>query len=108
MKKKKEEEEEEREREEERSFSLFVAAYPAAKRKGGDRAKAVFVKALRKVSLDAMLAALTQHKRSEQWQNPRFIPAFVTWLEEERWIQVLPEPERKLTPWEMARRYGYK
>lgn len=106
MKKKKEEEE--REREEERCFALFVTAYPAAKRKGGDRAKAVFVKALRKVSLDAMLDALAQHKRSEQWQNPRFIPAFVTWLEEERWIQVLPEPERTLTPWSMARKLGYK
>jgi len=98
---------EEREREEE-AFTRFVAAYPAEKRKGGDRARASFAKALRRRTLDELLMALEQQKRSAQWQSPRFIPALITWLEEERWLQVLPEPERKLTPWEMARKLGYK
>jgi len=92
------------------SFALFRDAYPAARRKGGDQARAAFAKALRKVTLETMLTALAQHQRSEQWQSAggRFIPSMITWLDEERWIQILPEPERKLTPWETARKLGYK
>lgn len=41
-----------------------------------------------------MLTALEQHKRSEQWQTPKLIPLMTTWLNQERWNQVLPETVR--------------
>jgi len=92
-------------------FDQFLQAYPATRRKSGDRTRYAFTKALRKVSLETMLTALAQHRRSDQWRDPRFIPSMTTWLDEERWIQVLPEPEVKasrLTPFEQARRAGLK
>ena len=36
-----------------------------------------------------MLSALVDQKRSEQWQNPKFIPHASTWLNGERWNDVL-------------------
>jgi hypothetical protein len=104
-------------------FALFRDAYPAARRKGGDAARAAFRKAHQKVSLTVMLTALAQHQRSAQWQAcaGRFIPSMITWLDEERWIQRLPEPEppqlsnadqaqrvRSLSPQEQLRRLGVK
>ena len=88
-------------------FREFVEAYPASRRTRTPDAHAAFVKALRWTPFETLLAALEQHKRSEQWQK-HIIPSMLTWLREERWIQVLPEPDRKLTPWEMARKLGYK
>ena len=88
------------------AFAQFLEAYPPAKRKGGD---------------DVLLNALAQHKRSVQWQNPRYIPWMTTWLAQERWVQVLPEQEtpviskadqerilNRLTPIERAQRFGRK
>jgi hypothetical protein len=92
-------------------FDQFLQAYPATRRKSGDRTRYAFTKALRKVSLETMLTALAQHRRSDQWRDPRFIPSMTTWLDEERWIQVLPEPKTpasRLTPFEQARRAGLK
>lgn len=90
------------------SFARFQAAYPAARRKGGDYARELFERAVGKVTEPALFAALEQHKRSAQWQNPRFIPSMLTWLAHEHWIQVLDEPEipaSRLTPGELANRY---
>ena len=70
----------------------------------------LFCKAVEKVGFDVLLHALEQHKRSAQWQKG-VIPSMVTWLQEERWIQVLPEaeiPASRLTPFELARRAGLK
>ena len=89
-------------------FAAFVAAYPEARRQRGYMVEQLFLHALSKVSFDVLIAAVEQHKKSLQWQNGRLIPNLRTWLEEERWVQVLPEPERDLTPWEMARKLGYK
>jgi hypothetical protein len=100
-------------------FAQFTAAYPVTRRKGGDDARRAFAQALRKVPFALMLHALDQHKRSEQWQNPRFIPSMTTWLLEERWIQVLPETppvsaedadriRKRQTPWQHAKRLGLK
>ncbi len=46
----------------------------------------------------AMIDALAQHKRSEQWQSPKLIPLMTTWLNQERWTQVLPEtiPQKRM------------
>jgi hypothetical protein len=90
-----------------KQFQEFVAAYPASRRSHSVSAHAAFVHALKWTPFETLLAALEQHKRSEQWQK-HIIPSMVTWLREERWIQILPEPARKLTPWEMARKLGYK
>ena len=92
-------------------FLQFSNAYPTTRRKGGDRAHDLFKKARRKVSFDVLLRALEQHKRSDQWQDPRFIPSMLTWLRDEMWIQVLPEPKApaaRLTPYQQAQRQGLK
>jgi hypothetical protein len=92
-------------------FAQFVEAYPAARRQRGYMAEHLFLAACEKVPFTELLAALEQHKRSEQWRNGRIIPSMVTWLQEERWIQVLPEPEipaGRLTPWQHAQRQGLK
>jgi hypothetical protein len=94
------------------SFEQFVDAYPPSRRKGGAKAREVFHEALGKAPFLTLMVALAQHKRSIQWQNPRFIPSMITWLEQERWIQVLPEkdPENlhRLTPFQHAKRLGLK
>lgn len=36
-----------------------------------------------------MLSALVDQKQSDQWQNPRFIPHASTWINGERWNDVL-------------------
>ena len=74
-------------------FAAFVEAYPASRRQRGYMAETLFLHALEKVSFDHLLAAVRQHTRSEQWQTPKLIPSMLTWLQEERWIQVLPEVE---------------
>jgi hypothetical protein len=98
-------------------FTDFVEAYPAGRRQRGYMASTLFLAALDKVPAATLFAALEQHKRSEQWQRG-VIPSMTTWLEEERWIQVLPEPElspedqaqrwRSLSPQEQLRRLGMK
>lgn len=50
----------------------------------------LFLSALDKAGELVLMTALEQHKRSEQWQNG-MIPSMTKWLEEERWIQILPE-----------------
>ena len=92
-------------------FAQFLAAYPVTRRKSGPRIRLAFDRALELVPFAVLLHALEQHKRSTQWQDPRFIPSILTWLTDEHWIQVLPEPERptsRLTPMEQARRLGLK
>jgi hypothetical protein len=106
------------------SFEQFRAAYPAAKREAGARARAVFVAALKKAPLPTLLAALDEHKRSEQWDMPRFIPWMTAWLLGEHWTRTLAAPApiapvplspadeaqrwRSLSPQEQLRRLGLK
>jgi len=84
-----------RDRETGAAFEAFRQAYPAARRIGGKEGRRAFDGALkgRDVSshLPVMLAALEQHKRSEQWQSPKYIPLMTTWLNQERWESRLPE-----------------
>lgn len=91
-------------------FAAFVEAYPAARRQRGYMVETLFLHALAQVSYEALMQALAQHKRSAQWATG-VIPSMRTWLEEQRWIQVLPEPEiplSRLTPFERARKAGLK
>ena len=71
-------------------FDQFVQAYPASRRQKGYMATTLFLAALEKVSFGDLMAALAQHKQSAQWETPRHIPLMTTWLEQQRWIQVLP------------------
>jgi hypothetical protein len=86
------------------AFAHFAATYPAARRMTTTRARHAFVRALGKVPVETLLAAVAQHKRSAQWQQ-HVIPSMVKWLEEERWIQTLPEPAPTLSPADQAQRW---
>ncbi len=93
------------------AFEAFVQSYPVARRQKGYMASVLFMAAAEKVGVDTLMAALAQHKRSIQWQTSSLIPMMRKWLEEERWIQELPEPEpvrSRMSPWEQARANGYK
>jgi len=76
------------------SFEQFHFAYPQARREDGQRARAIFTAALRKASLPTLLAAVEQHKRSEHWEIPRYIPLMTVWLLGEHWRQDLEAPAR--------------
>lgn len=71
-------------------FEAFVQAYPAARRQRGYMVSCLFLAALEKAGALVLMAALEQHKTSEQWENLSMIPSMKKWLEEERWIQILP------------------
>lgn len=71
-------------------FERFKQAYPKNRRQGGSITEHAFVRAIGLTTVDAMLSALEQHKQSEQWQTPRLIPLMTTWLNQDRWLQVLP------------------
>ncbi len=75
-------------------YEAFHAAYPSSRRVGGKIGRQAFKTAMagrRPEHLQVMLDALDQQKRSEQWQTPKLIPLMTTWLNQERWNQVLPE-----------------
>ena len=92
-----------------KQFREFVEAYPPARRVRTVRAHRAFIKALQWTPFETLLRALEQHKRSEQWGR-HVIPSIEKWLEEERWLQVLPEPKapNRRTPFEQARHEGLK
>lgn len=64
-------------------FAAFWEAYP--RKEGKQKAEAAFAKVA--VSLDVLLAAIEQQKKSAQWQkdNGQFIPHPATWLNGKRW-----------------------
>lgn len=66
-------------------FDAFWEAYP--KKQGKKAAEAAFAKAIKKISMDEMLAALEKHKASDQWTRDvgKYIPYAATWLNGERW-----------------------
>lgn len=75
--------------ESERSFAAFWAAYPKKTKK--QEARAAFQGVT--VSLDKILSAIEQQKRSAQWHadGGRYIPAPATWLRERGYEDELPE-----------------
>ena len=66
-------------------FDTFWKAYPKKKDKG--HARTAFAKALKKTTLDIMLAALEVQKKQEGWleQKGKFIQYPATWLNGEQW-----------------------
>ena len=70
-------------------FAVFWDAYP--KKVGKQAAFKSFSKALAHVSVDTMVDAIEQQKKSDQWRrdNGRFIPNPTTWLNQGRWEDVV-------------------
>lgn len=67
-----------------RAFDKFWAVYPR------HEGKQAALKAFEKIGpdealLETMITAITKQKRSEQWQDPRYIPHPATWLNGRRW-----------------------
>lgn len=63
------------------AFSLFWEAYPRKEAKG--RARPAFMKALKKVEPEKLLAAVRAYKFSP---DKTYIPLPATWLNDERWL----------------------
>lgn len=83
-----------------RAFDAFWAAYPrkVCKKVAFQKFQAVFPK---KVSLETLLTALEEQKRSDQWKDVKFIPHPSTWLNQERWedeIDPLPSQNQPVPP----------
>jgi uncharacterized protein YdaU (DUF1376 family) len=75
------------------AFQSFQDAYPASRRKGGWNVQTAFIDQVGKAgSAEALMAALANHKASEQWQKASLIPSMDKWLAEERWRQRLDPP----------------
>lgn len=103
--KEKKEEEKEKNILADRAFDAFWEAYPRKVKKKEARKKfqAIFPK---KVSLERLLTALEEHKRSEQWNDVKFIPHPSTWLNQERWEDELdPIPGHEQSPVPPPKKY---
>lgn len=72
-------------------FDRFWTVYP--KKVGKGAARKAFAKAVRKCSVDDMIAAVEKQKQSSQWtkDNGQYIPNPATWLNQERWDDRLDE-----------------
>lgn len=79
----------------EKQFSEFWEHYP--RKVGRKTAKRAFEKAIQKVSLGALVDAVEQQKCGNQWtrDNGEFIPHPTTWLNGERWLDVVELGEIK-------------
>lgn len=79
------EERKEKEKKEDADFDRFWKVYPNKKGKGV--ARTAFQKAKAKVSVDVMISAVENQKRSRQWTDDggKYIPHPATWLNQERW-----------------------
>ena len=69
-------------------FEKFWSAYP--RKEGKQKARAAFEKVT--VSLDTLLSAIDEQKKSAQWNKDgeQFIPHAATWLNGKRWEDQLP------------------
>lgn len=81
-------------------FDVFWLNYP--KKVGKDAARKAFSKV--KVPVETLLSAIEQQKCSRQWQEDggQYIPNPATWLNQGRWQDELPRPEKP--GWEDGRR----
>lgn len=85
---------------EEEMFKKFWEAYPKCFRKAnekGCRAKFMKIKNLKEIFPDIM-ASLEMQKKSKQWneQDGQFIPAPLTWINQERWTVTDTRTERQV------------
>lgn len=73
-------------------FEAFWKAYPKKVGRGNVQ-KWFRMKKPSQSLLDIMLRAIDTQKMSQQWQDPKFIPMPMTWLNQERWGDELPIQE---------------
>ena len=66
----------------EEDFNQFWSSYPNKKNKV--KAKVKFL-TLKKELLPTILGSVEAQKKTRQWQDPRYIPHAVTWINNERW-----------------------
>ena len=91
---------------EEEMFKMFWEAYPKCFRKAnekGCRAKFLKIKNLKEIFPD-IINSLEMQKRSKQWneQNAQFIPAPLTWINQERWTVTDMRTEKQIVADEAA------
>ena len=82
------------------AFASFWQAYPrkVCKKAALQKFRAATEKG---ATLEQMLKALEEHKGSEQWQDPQYIPHPSTWLNQERWndeLTPLPNQNQEVPP----------
>lgn len=70
-------------------FDSFWSVYP--KRIGKNKAKQFFLK-IDHDKLDVILKSIEDQKKTEQWQNPRYIPHPSTWINQGRWEDEIAKP----------------
>jgi uncharacterized protein YdaU (DUF1376 family) len=71
-----------------KAFEDFQSAYPSHRKKGGRMIWESFIEQANKAGgAHVLMAALMNHRQSEQWIDSKHIPAMDKWLEEERWRQ---------------------
>ena len=68
-----------------KDFELFWNSYP--KKIGKKKVEEKFLQ--NKYPIDDILKALEIHKQSDQWQNPQYIPNPETYLNQEKWNDIL-------------------
>jgi len=78
------------------AFDTFWKAYP--KKVSKANAVKAFPKAIKKVDFDVMLKALEAHKKQDQWTKDKgkYIPNPASWLNFERWEDVLANSAKPL------------
>ena len=80
----------------EKDFEEFYQMYP--RKVGRKKALSTFLKLDAKL-LDCILTAVKRDIKTEQWQNPNYIPHPTTWLNQGRW----EDEEVKLNPEQYAK-----
>lgn len=78
-----------------RAFDMFWSAYP--RKIGKEKARTSFKTAMKKATLETMLAAIEAQKQSDQWQRDggQYIPHPSTWLNQGRWEDEVTERGRQ-------------
>ena len=72
-------------KERKKEFILFWNSYP--KKVGKKKVQEKFLQ--NEYPIDDILKALEIHKQSDQWQNPQYIPNPETYLNQEKWNDIL-------------------
>lgn len=73
------------------AFMAFWSAYPEHRRKNNPLVQQAFVaKCAQAGGAAVLMAALENHKGSEPWRDPRYIPAMSKWLDDDLWRNTLP------------------
>jgi hypothetical protein len=79
-------------------FDEFWKAYPRKEAK--KTALRSFERCMKAgLKLEDMLIGIENHKKTEQWQNPKYIPLPATWINNERWKDevMVSDPSKQKT-----------